>query len=403
MNKSTQNYNGTSNLFATNGGIKAERAKKRVLAIGVLVLVAVLVAVCVVVIMQTNSADYVPTSVSVDGLENVLNDSGSIELTVAESSATSYSSQVAFAVNVEPFLIGYSVQIADTSVAKVSEGVLYAVSAGKTTMDIIVKEEVVATYNIVIYDELGNLTYTVNYINISDNDTVIATYEVTSGKSMAEMDFVAPDMPSLTGYYASKWIIEGATTTFFLDTVVDKDYVITVAYTAIPVSIVGGSLSTSTITYKNAMDEFSIAYTASAGSNSGYTFSSSNMPDGLILQSDGIIYGVPYTSGTVSFDVTVTDKNGTTATTEFSITIAKRSLDIYVYNTTVEYDGTIQTVKVEVQNIAENDDVSATIAFSTDPIEVGSYIGTLSGLTGEDSIHYTYNSYVDKYGTLTII
>ena len=61
--------------------------------------------------------------------------------------------------------------------------------------------------------------------------------------------------------------------------------------------------------------------TGSGGAGGPYTFSSSDLPGGLTMASNGSISGTPNTSGTFTYHVTVTDKDGNHSTIQCSITI----------------------------------------------------------------------------------
>ena len=60
----------------------------------------------------------------------------------------------------------------------------------------------------------------------------------------------------------------------------------------------------------------------SGGVGPTYTFTSSNMPAGLILDSNGLIHGTPQNSGTQSYSVTVHDSAGNTSTINCQVTVA---------------------------------------------------------------------------------
>src|SRR3954451_3221666 len=65
---------------------------------------------------------------------------------------------------------------------------------------------------------------------------------------------------------------------------------------------------------------FSTSFLASGG-HSPYTWSGT-VPTGLALRPSGLVFGSPTTLGTSTFNVTVTDADGSTATGTFSLTVA---------------------------------------------------------------------------------
>jgi hypothetical protein len=64
-----------------------------------------------------------------------------------------------------------------------------------------------------------------------------------------------------------------------------------------------------------------VTLTASGGSGAPYTFSATGLPAGLSISSSGTISGTPTVSGTFSYTVTVTDKDGNTGSSTCSVTV----------------------------------------------------------------------------------
>jgi choice-of-anchor A domain-containing protein len=65
-----------------------------------------------------------------------------------------------------------------------------------------------------------------------------------------------------------------------------------------------------------------VTMTASGGTGTGYTFSATGLPAGLVMSASGTISGTPTVSGTFSYTVTVKDSAGNTGTINCSVTVA---------------------------------------------------------------------------------
>jgi len=64
-----------------------------------------------------------------------------------------------------------------------------------------------------------------------------------------------------------------------------------------------------------------VTMTASGGAGAPYTFSATGLPAGLTIASNGTISGTPTVTGTFSYTVTITDKNGNKGTFNCSVTV----------------------------------------------------------------------------------
>ena len=64
-----------------------------------------------------------------------------------------------------------------------------------------------------------------------------------------------------------------------------------------------------------------VTLTGSGGAGGPYTFSATGLPAGLTMSSGGTISGTPTVSGTFSYSVTVTDKDGNSGTVHCSVTV----------------------------------------------------------------------------------
>ena len=65
-----------------------------------------------------------------------------------------------------------------------------------------------------------------------------------------------------------------------------------------------------------------VTLTATGGSGTGYTFTATGLPPGLVISSSGTISGTPTASGTYNYTVTITDSAGNTGTLNCTITVA---------------------------------------------------------------------------------
>jgi hypothetical protein len=65
-----------------------------------------------------------------------------------------------------------------------------------------------------------------------------------------------------------------------------------------------------------------VTMTATGGTGTGYTFSASGLPAGLVFSTSGTISGTPTVSGTFAYTVTVKDGAGNTGTVNCSVTVA---------------------------------------------------------------------------------
>src|SRR5512147_1063516 len=61
---------------------------------------------------------------------------------------------------------------------------------------------------------------------------------------------------------------------------------------------------------------------AGGGSGGPYSFSATGLPAGLTMSTGGVISGTPTVSGTFSYTVTITDKDGHAGSVNCSVTVA---------------------------------------------------------------------------------
>jgi uncharacterized protein (TIGR03437 family) len=88
-----------------------------------------------------------------------------------------------------------------------------------------------------------------------------------------------------------------------------------------------GITSSTTLPGAMATVPYSTTITA-AGSSQPYTFTSPGLPPGLSLSTAGVLSGVPTTTGTTRFSVTVTDSNSFAATSNVSLTVGASPVSV---------------------------------------------------------------------------
>ncbi len=127
--------------------------------------------------------------------------------------------------------------------------------------------------------------------------------------------------------------------------------------------------------------------TGSGGTGGPYTFSSNNMPAGLVLASDGTISGTPTASGTFNYTVTVTDKDGHTGSFNCSVTVQPPPSASCVAITAV------QNVAITPVKLQGSGGVGGPYTFSSNNMPAGLVLasdGTISGTpTGSGTFSYT--------------
>jgi SdrD B-like domain len=69
-------------------------------------------------------------------------------------------------------------------------------------------------------------------------------------------------------------------------------------------------------------------FVGSGGAGAPYTFVSTNLPAGLLLSTNGTLYGIPLVNGTFSYTVTVTDSAGNVGSINCSVTITPPCLTL---------------------------------------------------------------------------
>jgi hypothetical protein len=125
-----------------------------------------------------------------------------------------------------------------------------------------------------------------------------------------------------TGFIAGTPLVSGSVT--FTGRVTDTgDSALSPVSANCGISIIGAP-TTSCVSIAAVQGRAITPVTLSGASGAGppYTFSAIGLPTGLSIANDGTISGTPAVSGTFSYTVTVTDKNGRTGTIICSITVA---------------------------------------------------------------------------------
>ena len=130
-----------------------------------------------------------------------------------------------------------------------------------------------------------------------------------------------------------------------------------------------------------------------------WSLTSGALPDGLILDSGGVISGTPTVSNSFSFAVRVTDKNGAAFTQPLSITIAAHST---VYNTIsgYVYSETGQPLAGAVLRGLPDTPVSDATGFYTDNVPTG-WSGTVTPFLGNHTFNPTNRTYSGVSGPKT--
>ncbi len=161
---------------------------------------------------------------------------------------------------------------------------------------------------------------------------------------------------------------------------------------------------------------YSQTLAATGGSGTGYTWaitSGSNPPAGLGLSAAGVLSGKPTASGTPSFNITVTDSVGNTASATFSMTIAA-GVSINVPSIPTGYPGTSYPVTTLTASGGTNTGFTwswAAVGGSSLPagLGIGSTTGAISGTPTNStsasvvsSVVVTATDSVGNQGTTTI-
>jgi len=144
-----------------------------------------------------------------------------------------------------------------------------------------------------------------------------------------------------------------------------------------------------------------VTLTASGGTGTGYTFSSTDLPAGLMISSGGTISGTPTVSGTFTYHVTITDSAGNTGTTACSVTInPPPSANCVTINA-------VQGVAITPVTLTASGGTGTGYTFSSTDLPAGLMIssgGTISGtptVSGTFTYHVTITDSAGNTGTLS--
>lgn len=85
--------------------------------------------------------------------------------------------------------------------------------------------------------------------------------------------------------------------------------------------IIALGITTQSLPAATVGSDYFVALGASGGQSGGYTWSGSNLPPGLSMDSSGVLSGVPSAAGTFSFQVQVTEASGASATASLTLLV----------------------------------------------------------------------------------
>jgi hypothetical protein len=144
-----------------------------------------------------------------------------------------------------------------------------------------------------------------------------------------------------------------------------------------------------------------VTLTGSGGTGGPYTFSSNDLPSGLSISTSGTISGTPTVSGTFTYHVTVTDKDGHSGTISCSVTIAPAVSANCVSITAV------QGVAITPVTLTGSGGAGGPYTFSSNDLPTGLSIsssGTISGtplVSGTFTYHVTVKDKNGNTGTIS--
>lgn len=294
----------------------------------------------------------------------------------------------------EPFLLGYSVEIADTSVVEIRGGKLFAVAPGRT--EVVIKTtdgEIVKVLNLEVSDVKGNVEYTVVFVGL-DGSTV-SSHTVTSGSSLENIGISLPSLPNADGYRPRGWYLKGLL--FSAETVITDNITVNAIYDAINILFPGASLAP--CNYKE-FTSFDISGYAVNGSGKYIFTAETNLPGGMSLTESGILSGIPTEAGKFTFQIKATDRiNGEETVADFDLTVRPRTAVIAFGDVSgFIYDGNVKTVYATVENIADGDGGTVNVIIdygnniTSGVVNAGSYTARAVSLSGLRSGNYVLSA-----------
>ena len=139
-----------------------------------------------------------------------------------------------------------------------------------------------------------------------------------------------------------------------------------------------------------------VTLTASGGAGGPYSFSSLNLPAGLILSPSGTISGTPAVSGTFSYTVSIKDSAGTTGTLNCSLTIKPPvSASCVVMNA-------VRGVAITPVTLTASGGAGGPYSFSASNLPAGLALSSGGTISGTPTVSGTFNYTVtikDSAGT----
>lgn len=307
---------------------------------------------------------------------------------------------------VKPFLIGYKLTAQDDDIVKIANGKIYGWNPGITTITVTTADgQLVDTFTVEVLDANGRLYYSVGfYAESSDtsNDAAqpLYTLQVISGRAISDMSLQLPSFPSKLGYTAKYWTLDG--NRFFDSLSISTDTKVYMTWDAKKVSFLSNSGDLDNGSYKTDYTVDMSDYADHNSASGSFVYSAANLPAGLSIDpASGIISGRPQAAGTYLFDVTATDtvqatqdRQNTSATKEFRLVVEKRVASISISDADLTYNGRVQTIPVQINNLAEGDvgNVTVTVNYIGSTLagvkDAGSYTAKVVALAGGKSGNY---------------
>jgi hypothetical protein len=140
-----------------------------------------------------------------------------------------------------------------------------------------------------------------------------------------------------------------------------------------------------------------VTMVASGGVGGPYTFSATGLPAGLIMATNGTISGIPTVSGTFSYTVSVTDKNGNKGTVKCSVTVAPPSV-----SATCVVINAVKGVAITPVTMVASGGAGGPYIFSAAGLPAGLTMASNGTISGTPTVSGTFSYTVtvtDKSGT----